>query len=696
MIRGLIIVLSLLSWITITAQDMVWTRTIGGTAEDAAYNMVVDASGNIYTTGSFGSTVDFDPGPGVFNLTATGMYDIYIQKLDPNGNFVWCQSIGGAFIDEGISIAIDGSGNVYTTGYFEGTVDFDAGVGVFNMTSAISDDDIYIQKLDSNGNFIWAKQIGGSGFVDEPHLAIDGNNNVYTTAAFRGIIDLDPGIITFDFASNWWDIFIQKLDSNGNFVWAKTIGGSESDIPKNIVIDNNNNIHIVGYFAGTTDFDPGSGVFNLTCLGTSVGADNAFILKLDDNGNFVWARDIGGATPHTIHAYGNDIAVDINGNVYTTGDFTSTVDFNPGPGVFSLTAGGSRDMYVQKLDVNGNFVWAKRMGQPGGLWLGATEGVEIAVDLNSNIYITGNFSQTADFDPGLDLLTFTSVTYSDGFIQKLDVNGNLVWVKQIGGASGADGGLDIAVDANNTVYTVGIFRGTVDFDLGSGILNVTSEGNGDAYILKLAQCGSNTVDVVSSCGDYTWIDGNTYTSNTKTGRHVLTNAAGCDSIVSLDLTIQTVNSTIFLLGNTLRTANLGAIYQWIDCSNNTAIQGATNSAFTPTSSGSYALVITDNNCTDTSNCINVVVTGIEDLKNKATKLVRVYPNPVSDYLMVELEKGTTDLQIELIDLNGKVVLSRNYSSRESIKLPIQDLAKGVYFLKIQTKENLEIVKIIKG
>jgi hypothetical protein len=690
---SLMAILSLFLCVGVFAQEMVWSKTMGGASTDVAYRVAVDANGNVYTLGDFRGTVDFDPGAGVFNVTSAGSSDIYLQKLDANGNFLWCQTIGGANYDSSEDIAIDANGNIYTIGLFEGTIDFDAGAGVSNLTS-VSGNDIYIQKLDSNGNFIWVKRIGGAASVDDTSLDVDSNGNVYTTGSFRGIVDLDPGVITFDFISGpWWDIFIQKLDSNGNFVWAKTIGGQDIDSPNDIEIDANNNIHIVGYFTETVDFDPGPGVFNLTCVGAGVGGDDAFILKLDENGNFMWARDIGSLTAHTISAIANGVTVDADGNVYTTGDFSSTVDFNPGAGVFTLTAGGTRDMFVQKLDVNGNFLWAKQMGQPGGQWLGATEGDKLAVDADKNVYITGSFRQTADFDPGPDLLLFTSVSYNDGFIQKLDMNGNLIWAKQIGGNNG-DGGYDIVVDSNNMIYTVGVFRETVDFDLGSGVFNVTSAGDGDAYVLKLDQCGSNSIETISTCNSYTWIDGNTYTTSTKTGRHTYTNAAGCDSIVSLDLTINTVNTLMFLLGNTLRTTNSGAAYQWIDCINNTIIVGATNQFFTPTANGSYAVIITDNNnCTDTSNCISVVVSGIDDLQSSLA--AKVYPNPTKDYLTVEFSQHKEAIQIQIVDVNGRLVLDQNYQADNKIELSVHDLVAGVYFVKIRSKEEMQIVKIIK-
>jgi hypothetical protein len=145
--------------------------------------------GDVYTTGIFQDTIDFNPGTGVANLSAVGEEDVFILKLDANGNFLWAKSFGGIEMDQGYSIAIDAEGNVYTTGYFIDTVDFDPGTGVTNL-SAVGGKDIFILKLDPNGNFVWAKSFGG---IEGIGIAIDGMGNVITTGYFSDTVDFDPG-----------------------------------------------------------------------------------------------------------------------------------------------------------------------------------------------------------------------------------------------------------------------------------------------------------------------------------------------------------------------------------------------------------------------------------------------------------------------------------------------------------------------
>ena len=210
--------------------------------------------------------------------------------------FEWAKSFGEINNDIGYSIAVDALGNVYTTGFFQGTVDFDPGTGISNLTSS-GDEGIFVQKLDANGNFQWAKSLGGSSFSDNIgySIALDTSNNVYITGEFNG------------------NVFVQKMDTNGNILWEIFLESSLICIGFSIVVDTSGNVYTTGYFQGTVDFDPGTGISNLTAFGTR----GIFVQKLDTNGNFLWAKSFGGNG----YSEGKSIALDISGNVYTTGYF---------------------------------------------------------------------------------------------------------------------------------------------------------------------------------------------------------------------------------------------------------------------------------------------------------------------------------------------------------------------------------------
>jgi len=450
-----------------------WVKQMGGTGYDHGNSITTDANGNVYVTGDFSDTVDFDPGAGISNLMSVDGLDIFIQKLDANGNLLWVKQMGGTGNNRGNSIIADSMGNVYAAGIFSGTVDFDPGVNTFNLTS-FGGRDVFIQKLDFNGNFLWVKQMGGA-YVDYVYsITTDANGYLYATGTFNGTADFDPGVGTANLTSaGGEDIFIQKLDANGNLIWVKQMGGTVNDRGLSITTDANRIIYSTGIFMGTVDFDPGVGTANLT----SIGSHDNFIQKLDTNGNLLWVKQMGG----TGYTYVSSITTDANGNVYTVGAFEATVDFDPGFGTFNLTSVGWHDIFIQKLDSNGNLLWVKQIEDTNEHY-----GLSITTDAIGNLYTTGMFSDTVDFDPGANIFNLTSVGNHDIFIQKLDANGNLLWVKQMGG-TGHDFGNSITVDANENVYAIGGFDGIADFDPGFGFTNLTPVGLEDIFIHKLSQ-----------------------------------------------------------------------------------------------------------------------------------------------------------------------------------------------------------------
>jgi len=382
-------------------------KTNGGAVSDISRSIAIDGSGNVYTIGYFYGTVDFDPGLGTFTLNSPGSYNIFISKLNASGNFVWAKQMGGASDALGQSIAIDGSGNVYTTGSFQGVSDFDPGPGTFTLTT-VGGEDIFVSKLDALGNFVWAKQMGGAIGDRGISITTDGLGNAYTTGRFQGTSDFDPGPGTFTLSpAGSYDIFISKLDASGNFVWAKQMGGATLEEGYSITTDGSGNVYTTGYFQGVADFDPAPGTFTLS----SVGSDDVFISKLDASGNFVWAKQMGGTTNDGSYS----IALDSFGNIYTTGFFEGIVDFDPGLGTFTLNSiGGNADVFISKLDAMGNFVWAKQMEGTSFEY-----GHSIAIDGFGNIYSTGAFAGNTDFDPGPGTFTLSPTGGYDIFVHKI-------------------------------------------------------------------------------------------------------------------------------------------------------------------------------------------------------------------------------------------------------------------------------------
>ncbi|MBC7884761.1 MAG: SBBP repeat-containing protein, partial [Saprospiraceae bacterium] len=459
--------------------NLTWAKKIGGSNDDNGTSIAIDGIGNVYSAGFFSGAVDFDPGPGVFNLSSIGADNTFISKLDASGNFVWAKKLGGGTSSVfGLSIGLDNSGNVFVTGNFFGTGDFDPGPGVSSLTSLSGSSDIFITKLDNNGSFVWVKQIGGITADKGYALALDASGNVYTSGFFNGNVDFDPGpgIVNMTAVSGSPEIFVLKLDVSGNFLWAKQMGGNGPDEAWSIAMAADGSVLTTGYFSETADFDPGPGIVNLSALS---GDTDIFVSKLNSSGDFIWARQFVGSDNDA----GYSVATDALGNVYTTGIFNGTVDFDPGIGTYNLTAPVVMNIFISKLDATGNFVWAKIIETQ---YISGSNA--ITTDALSNVYITGYFVQTADFDPGPGVNNLAAAGAAL-FILKLDATGNFVWSTKMGEVSAGVAGNSLAVKVDNggNIFTTGYFTGSADFDPCQGVFNLNSNGGEDIFISKLNQ-----------------------------------------------------------------------------------------------------------------------------------------------------------------------------------------------------------------
>lgn len=458
-------------------------ETAGGFS--VGQDIVSDAAGNVYTTGYYSGTVDFDPGPGVFNLTSNTGNNTFVLKLDPAGNFLWALGFGpGQGL--GRSIALDSSGDILVVGEFSYTCDFDPGPATNNLTANSLDG--FLLKLDAAGNFIWAKQIRGMTNLTGNYnqifsIAIDVFGNIYFTGRYQGLTDFDPGPGVFSLnAGN--QCFIVKLDNSGNFIWVKQLQRNFNGFSSgwSIATDATGNVYTTGTFFFSVDFDPSASVFNMT----SVGFQEIFILKLDPAGNFVWAKQIEGVPGG--QNFSAAIKVDPAGDVIAYGTFEFTTDFDPGPNTFTMSA-LPRDAFVLKLDSNGNFVWARQIGTTSTGSILTEKGLDF--DASGNIYASGQFYGLCDFDPGPGVYYYSAGSNSgNAFILKLDQAGDFVWAKFMEGTGTAKVN-NINISPFADVYTTGYYVGTIDFNPGTAVLQLNAPNVTTQFAHKIGACPSN-------------------------------------------------------------------------------------------------------------------------------------------------------------------------------------------------------------
>jgi len=448
-----------------------WTKTMGGESGDYGRSAAVDGSGNVYVTGYFFGTADFDPGPDTDDHTSVGGNDIFLTKINPDGTYGWTKTMGGTNVVYGHSATVDGSGNVYVTGRFEGTADFDPGPDTDDHTSVDGSADIFLTKINPDGTYGWTKTMGGTSSDVGHSAAVDGSGNVYVAGYFEGTADFDPGPDTDDHTSvdGSADIFLTKINPDGTYGWTKTMGGSMGDWGNSAAVDGSGNVYVAGYFVGTADFDPGPGDNH-----TSTGSNDIFLTKINSDGTYGWTKTMGGETDDQ----GYSARVDGSGNVYVAGYFVGTADFDPGPDTDNHTS-RSYDIFLTKINADGTYGWTKTMGG-----IDNDYGISPTVDGSGNVYVAGSFQRTADFDPGPDTDDHTSVGGNDIFLTKINPDGTYGWTKTMGGA-GNDSGHSAAVDGSGNVYVAGYFQGTADFDPGPDTDDHTSvDGSADIFLTK--------------------------------------------------------------------------------------------------------------------------------------------------------------------------------------------------------------------
>ncbi len=661
-----------------------WGNGFGGNLTDYGYAIAADMDNNTLVAGGFTGTADFDPGPDNFGVKAIGLADVYINKFDAKGDFVWARTMGGRGSDNAYAVTTDAEGNVYATGAFGNTGDFDPGPDTFNLVSKAYTN-VFIVKLDKNGALVWAKSIAGTGTGAGMVIRLDRQGNIYVGGSYGGKSDFNPGTAPADTffanAEGYVDAFVLKLDTKGDFLWAWTAGGEDADQVNAIALDESGNSYVTGGFYGQVDFDPGPGTQELTSTAFS---PDGFVLKLDVDGAFVWNKQIGGPSLEE----GRGIVLGPAGNIYLAGVFGETADFDPGPNNYDLTAYGTNyqsDGFLAKWDSSGNFIWARQIG---GEDLDEITG--LGRDDAGNLYALGTFKQTAYFTPDTTQisLVMNAASTRDIFLAKYTDSGSFLWVDRFG-ETGYSDGRGLFVDGSANVYLTGNYVTVFDCDPSTGGGHwINSNGLHDVYAIKLvcADTSSSSFEL-SLCADSFIFVGRTYSES---GDYQLriSNFAGCDSTISFHLELNgavekpVVNVNGFELGITATFYR----YQWL--LNGQAIPGATESRYNVLENGSYAVIaFNDKGCSDTSEIYNITNVGLESYHRVRWT---VYPNPAKDKLYLD---GAAGLSATLLDIQGRIL----WQGESMGEISLDRWADGIYFLRITGagQQVLQTFKITK-
>lgn len=709
------------SWIVVlvglsvlaNGQGFSWAQAFTATGVSSAAAGVCrttfDANNNVYSLIGFKGTVDFDKSANVHNLTSTGNTDMVLLKEDATGNFQWakhfqCKSTNsfGVYVNQ-TRIAVDEAGYIYLTGHFIDTVDFDPGTGVFYMGTPPNYSNIFIVKLDSVGSFIWAKQIGG-GATSTANLRDMKMNNQGIRLLFTAWnnVDVAPDTSVVNMSGG----ILELLDTGGHYVWAKN-----DYLGTAFALDSFSNFYITGGFKGTVDFDPGIGVFNLTATPTtswlsSNDSIDVFIQKLDSAGNFLWVKQVGGS----LWDMPGDIAVDRWGNIAVTGHFSGTADFDPSSGVYNLTSNSTRSIFTLKLRNNGDFVWAQKAGDFVGLY----EGRGIATDTTGNVYVVSYGYPAQKFDSSGNLLWTLATAGTTGWIV-LDNDNSIYLSGSFSGTQDFDPGLGVYnLTGNNSGFILKLCQNT------PAAIPLTASAD--------TVCAGDTVwlttPVVPGATRYYWQRQNTYFTDTNT---IAVTASGSYRVTvyggSCPLESNWVVVYIAPKGNTSLTLSappsappgqgVTVNASLTDPGSNYAIDWYRNGILLATNNAplySFAKTVVDDTvyailhpqtlCYDTAVTSDTVIilTDVTDTTAAATHLqsinISVYPNPFGNILTVS--GLSRDDRLLLLDATGRVVL-RKEAVQSVENMDTKELAAGYYIIKLFSKEgnvkgNVPVVK----
>ncbi len=462
------------------SQYLSWAYGTGGLGSNSGKCISLFNNNDIYMTGYFNGTIDIDPSLGVCNLTSNYYASSFLVKYNTTGSFNWAFMLGAYDNTSKVyntSVVNDTEGNVYIAGYFAGTVDFDPGSGSQIFTSN-GNFDYYIAKYDSAGNYIWAFSIGGLSTDMIHSMCIDNSNNLYVFGITSENTDIDPDtsvFINYDTGiSPYYQEFIAKYNENGNFIWGKNFPGRFYNDASSIKVDKRNNIVITGQLLQNGDFDPGPD----TCLLSSYGSYDIFISKFDSSGNFIFAENMGSSG----YDAGLSMAFDEANNIYIIGLFNDTVDFDPDTSSFFLSSCGDNDIFIAKYDSIGRFLNAFSIGGAG-----LDIGYAITLDPLENIYVTGCFHDTTDFDPSMNNYELIALAGADIFLAKYNNNNQLKWAIGVGSQSGfyiGDISHSLLCDLSDNVYISGYYSSYADFDPSYDTLFLETNGCSGLFIAK--------------------------------------------------------------------------------------------------------------------------------------------------------------------------------------------------------------------
>ncbi len=406
----------------------------------------------------------------------------------------WIYTFGGKATEAIIASDMDSQGNIINVGVFRDTTDFDQGPGVDQRISFPGKVQMFIQKIDAQGNHMWVKTFGSNGLSSLNNVKVASDGSIYCSGYFEAaLFDFNPDPnVAYTLSRGLYNraMFLLKLDASGNFGWALAQGGDDVQ-HTGIAVDNNGNLYATGVFNSPFDSDPDPNVvstkyhFNYP---NNTSTNDVFVQRIDATGNQLWLKAVKSA--NDVSSY--DIAIDMNLQPVIVGYFVGSVDFDPGSALhIENSSGTTKSAFILKLDTTGGFINVQRTTGTG-----MARYERILFDDNFNIYLTGHYSGNPDFNTGAGVANPHAANKEGYFLQKNSPNGNFSWVHTYENPINSLFGnlIRAAVDSNQNIYTAGSFRGATlnlsPTDPNGLVFNNSGLNSMDMFIVKHDSVGN--------------------------------------------------------------------------------------------------------------------------------------------------------------------------------------------------------------
>jgi hypothetical protein len=418
----------------IAAQPSVqWSQQISGKGHQWISDVVADASGNIYVAGDFQDTCIFYQYPEAVKLIPKGGDGLFVAKYTAQGKLMWIKQLGGEGDIEAGKLVLDPFGNIYFSGSFTPTLFVVDDPGVATIICREGKNNTYICKLTGEGKVLWLKHFQSEYHNDPGDMAIDTKGNLVCMGRFETMVDLDPGegvkickISRYERSYEWpnasgFEVFVVKLDCSGNLLWSHHLAATGDCFGYGVEVDANDQVYCTGTYDGNLFIYDQPHISALP----SNSSNSSFVLKMDAMGKIRWNRSLATAD---VDLWADDMLIDADGNIYLQGIFRNDATFSSKMYKGYINSNGDLDFFLCCLNKYGEVMWVKQFGGEE-----SDHCNDFCLDDQSNIYLSGHFYKSVDFDPGVNQHIETAKNGENLFVLKLDKRGDFQWVYTAGG-----------------------------------------------------------------------------------------------------------------------------------------------------------------------------------------------------------------------------------------------------------------------